>query len=234
MSPSPEAFPARAVAAPYYEGGGGNFRTPPPDLPSLLLKERIVYLGLPLFSDDDAKRQMGIDVTELIIAQLLYLEFDNPDKPIFFYINSTGTSWYSGDAIGFETEAFAICDTIRYVKPPVHTICIGQAMGTAAMILSAGSKGQRASLPHASIVLHQPRSGARGQATDIQIRAKEVLQNKRTMLDMLAENTGRSAEQLAEDSDRMTYLTPVQAMEYGLIDRVLSSRKELPQPLPSS
>ncbi|MCX5928259.1 ATP-dependent Clp protease proteolytic subunit [Synechococcus sp. UW140] len=217
-----------AVSAPYSEGGSSSFRTPPPDLPSLLLKERIVYLGLPLFSDDDAKRQMGIDVTELIIAQLLYLEFDNPDKPIFFYINSTGTSWYSGDAIGFETEAFAICDTIKYVKPPVHTICIGQAMGTAAMILSAGTKGQRASLPNASIVLHQPRSGARGQATDIQIRAKEVLQNKRTMLEMLSVNTGRSPEQLAEDSDRMTYLTPQQALEYGLIDRVLSSRKDLP------
>ncbi|MCP9939723.1 ATP-dependent Clp protease proteolytic subunit [Synechococcus sp. Cruz CV12-2-Slac-r] len=217
-----------AVSAPYSEGGSSSFRTPPPDLPSLLLKERIVYLGLPLFSDDDAKRQMGIDVTELIIAQLLYLEFDNPDKPIFFYINSTGTSWYSGDAIGFETEAFAICDTIKYVKPPVHTICIGQAMGTAAMILSAGTKGQRASLPNASIVLHQPRSGARGQATDIQIRAKEVLQNKRTMLEMLSANTGRSPEQLAEDSDRMTYLTPQQALEYGLIDRVLSSRKDLP------
>ncbi|MBJ7363807.1 MAG: ATP-dependent Clp protease proteolytic subunit [Synechococcus sp. SupBloom_Metag_053] len=217
-----------AVSAPYSEGGSSSFRTPPPDLPSLLLKERIVYLGLPLFSDDDAKRQMGIDVTELIIAQLLYLEFDNPDKPIFFYINSTGTSWYSGDAIGFETEAFAICDTIKYVKPPVHTICIGQAMGTAAMILSAGTKGQRASLPNASIVLHQPRSGARGQATDIQIRAKEVLQNKRTMLEMLSINTGRSPEQLAEDSDRMTYLTPQQALEYGLIDRVLSSRKDLP------
>jgi ATP-dependent Clp protease protease subunit len=223
-----------AVSAPYSEGGSSSFRTPPPDLPSLLLKERIVYLGLPLFSDDDAKRQMGIDVTELIIAQLLYLEFDNPEKPIFFYINSTGTSWYSGDAIGFETEAFAICDTIKYVKPPVHTICIGQAMGTAAMILSAGTKGQRASLPNASIVLHQPRSGARGQATDIQIRAKEVLQNKRTMLEMLAENTGRSAEQLAEDSDRMTYLTPQQAVEYGLIDRVLSSKKDLPTPLPAS
>lgn len=217
-----------AVSAPYSEGGSSSFRTPPPDLPSLLLKERIVYLGLPLFSDDDAKRQMGIDVTELIIAQLLYLEFDNPDKPIFFYINSTGTSWYSGDAIGFETEAFAICDTIKYVKPPVHTICIGQAMGTAAMILSAGTKGQRASLPNASIVLHQPRSGARGQATDIQIRAKEVLQNKRTMLEMLSINTGRSPEQLSEDSDRMTYLTPQQALEYGLIDRVLSSRKDLP------
>ena len=217
-----------AVSAPYSEGGSSSFRTPPPDLPSLLLKERIVYLGLPLFSDDDAKRQMGIDVTELIIAQLLYLEFDNPEKPIFFYINSTGTSWYSGDAIGFETEAFAICDTIKYVKPPVHTICIGQAMGTAAMILSAGTKGQRASLPNASIVLHQPRSGARGQATDIQIRAKEVLQNKRTMLEMLSLNTGRSPEQLAEDSDRMTYLTPNEALEYGLIDRVLSSRKDLP------
>ncbi|RCL51940.1 MAG: ATP-dependent Clp protease proteolytic subunit [Synechococcus sp. MED-G71] len=219
------------MSAPYYEGGGGNFRTPPPDLPSLLLKERIVYLGLPLFSDDDAKRQMGIDVTELIVAQLLYLEFDNPDKPIFFYINSTGTSWYSGEAIGFETEAFAICDTIRYVKPPVHTICIGQAMGTAAMILSAGTKGQRASLPNASIVLHQPRSGARGQATDIQIRAKEVLHNKRTMLEMLSENTGRSVDQLSSDSDRMTYMTPDQALDYGLIDRVLSSKKDLPSPV---
>ncbi|MCF8132906.1 MAG: ATP-dependent Clp protease proteolytic subunit [Cyanobacteriota bacterium] len=229
-----DAFPPRAVSAPYYEGGGATFRTPPPDLPSLLLKERIVYLGLPLFSDDDAKRQMGIDVTELIIAQLLYLEFDNPEKPIFFYINSTGTSWYSGDAIGFETEAFAICDTIRYVKPPVHTICIGQAMGTAAMILSAGTKGQRAALPHASIVLHQPRSGARGQATDIQIRAKEVLQNKHSMLEIFAENTGRSVEELSRDSDRMTYLTPSQALEYGLIDRVLSSRKELPAPLPAA
>ncbi|EAQ68093.1 ATP-dependent Clp protease proteolytic subunit 4 [Synechococcus sp. RS9917] len=209
-------------------------RTPPPDLPSLMLKERIVYLGLPLFSDDDTKRQLGLDVTELIIAQLLYLEFDNPDKPIYFYINSTGTSWYTGDAIGFETEAFAICDTLRYVKPPVHTICIGQAMGTAAVILSAGTKGQRAALPHASIVLHQPRSGARGQATDIQIRAKEVLHNKRAMLEILSENTGRSVEQLAKDSDRMSYLTPEQAVEYGLIDRVLGSRKELPTAAPAA
>ncbi|MEB3243837.1 MAG: ATP-dependent Clp protease proteolytic subunit [Cyanobacteriota bacterium] len=218
-----------SVSAPYY-GDSAVLRTPPPDLPSLLLKERIVYLGLPLFSSDDAKRQLGIDVTELVIAQLLYLEFDNPDKPIFFYINSPGTSWYSGDAIGFETEAFAICDTLRYVKPPVHTICIGQAMGTAAMILSAGTKGQRAALPHASIVLHQPRSGARGQASDLQIRAKEVLHNKHTMLEILSANTGKSVEQLAKDSDRMTYLTAEQALEYGLIDRVLSSRKQLPVP----
>ena len=218
-----------SVSAPYY-GDSAVMRTPPPDLPSLLLKERIVYLGLPLFSDGDAKRQMGIDVTELIIAQLLYLEFDNPEKPIFFYINSTGTSWFTGDAIGFETEAFAIADTIRYVKPPVHTICIGQAMGTAAMILSAGTKGQRAALPHASIVLHQPRSGARGQATDIQIRAQEVLHNKRTLLEMLSLNTGKSVEQLSRDSDRITYLTAEEAKEYGLIDRVLTSLKGLPTP----
>ncbi len=221
------------VSAPYYSDSA-VMRTPPPDLPSLLLKERIVYLGLPLFSDDDAKRQLGMDVTELIIAQLLYLEFDNPEKPIYFYINSTGTSWYTGDAIGFETEAFAICDTLSYIKPPVHTICIGQAMGSAAVILSAGAKGQRASLPHASIVLHQPRSGAQGQATDIQIRAKEVLHNKKTMLEILSKNTGRSVEQLSADSDRMSYLTPTQAVDFGLIDRVLKSRKELPVSAPIS
>jgi ATP-dependent Clp protease protease subunit len=113
----------------------------------------------------------------------------------------------------------------------VHTICIGQAMGTAAMILSAGAKGHRAALPHASIVLHQPRSGARGQASDIQIRAKEVLHNKHTMLEMLAENTGKSVEQLSRDSDRMTYMTPREALEYGLIDRILSSQKVAPVPV---
>ncbi len=215
------------VSAPYY-GDSAVMRTPPPDLPSLLLKERIVYLGLPLFSDDDAKRQLGMDVTELIIAQLLFLEFDNPEKPIYFYINSTGASWHTGDAIGFETEAFAICDTISYIKPPIHTICIGQAMGTAAVILSAGSKGQRAALPHSSIVLHQPRSGASGQATDIQIRAKEVIHNKQAMLKILSKNTGKTVEQLSKDSDRMSYLSPQEAVEYGLIDKVLTSRKDLP------
>ncbi len=215
------------ASSPYY-GDSAVMRTPPPDLPSLLLKERIVYLGLPLFSDDDSKRQLGMDVTELIIAQLLFLEFDNSEKPIYFYINSTGTSWYTGDAIGFETEAFAICDTLRYVKPPVHTICIGQAMGTAAVILSAGTKGQRAALPHASIVLHQPRSGAQGQATDIQIRANEVIHNKKAMLEILSHNTGRSVDQLSKDSDRMSYLNPHEAVDYGIIDRVLTSRKDLP------
>lgn len=203
-------------------------RTPPPDLPSLLLKERIVYLGLPLVSPDEYKEQLGVDVTELIIAQLLYLQFEDRDKPIYMYINSTGTSWYGGEAIGFETEAFAICDTLNYIQPPVNTICIGQAMGTAAMILSAGTKGYRASLPHATIILNQPRQGAQGQATDIQIRAKEVLANKQAMLEILSKNTGQPMEKIAKDSDRMFYLTPHDAKEYGLIDRVLESTKELP------
>ncbi|MBE9175587.1 ATP-dependent Clp protease proteolytic subunit [Synechocystis salina LEGE 06155] len=218
-----------AVQSSYY--GDMAFKTPPPDLESLLLKERIVYLGMPLFSSDEVKQQVGIDVTQLIIAQLLYLQFDDPDKPIYFYINSTGTSWYTGDAVGFETEAFAICDTLNYIKPPVHTICIGQAMGTAAMILSAGTKGYRASLPHATIVLNQNRTGAQGQATDIQIRAKEVISNKQTMLEILSLNTGQTQEKLAKDMDRTFYLTPAQAKEYGLIDRVLESPAELPKPM---
>ncbi|MTJ51504.1 ATP-dependent Clp protease proteolytic subunit, partial [Anabaena sp. UHCC 0253] len=134
-----ENFPIKAVQAPYY--GDSSYRTPPPDLPSLLLKERIVYLGMPLVPA----------VTELIVAQLLYLQSDDPEKPIKIYINSTGTSGYSGEPIGFETEAFAIYDTMKYIKPPIHTICIGSAMGMAAMILSAGTKGCRASLPNSSI-----------------------------------------------------------------------------------
>ncbi|NEQ99599.1 MAG: ATP-dependent Clp protease proteolytic subunit [Cyanothece sp. SIO2G6] len=223
--------PIKAVQAPYGGGGDAFYRTPPPDLPSLLLKERIVYLGLPLFSSDDAKRQLGLDVTKLIIAQLLYLQFDSAEKPIFFYINSTGTSWYTGDAVGYETEAFAICDTINYIKPPVHTICIGQAMGTAAMILASGTKGYRASLPHATIVLNQPKSGAQGQATDIQIRAKEVLDNRRAMFDIFSKTTGQPIEKLMKDSDRMFYMNPDEAKDYGIIDRVLESTKELPQPI---
>jgi ATP-dependent Clp protease protease subunit len=210
----------KAVQTAYY--GDMSFRTPPPDLESLLLKERIVYLGFPLVSSRN--------LTELIIAQLLFLQFDDPDKPIFLYINSTGTSWYTGDAIGFETEAFAICDTINYIKPPVHTICIGQAMGTAAMILASGTKGFRASLPHATIVLNQNKTGARGQATDIQIRAKEVLDNKRTMLEIFSQTTGHTIEKIAKDLDRTFYLTPQKAKEYGLIDKVLESQ-QLPKPL---
>ena len=213
--------PIKAVQAPYY--GDNFYRTPPPDLPSLLLKERIVYLGLPLVAE----------VTKLIIAELLYLQSDDPDKPIKIYINSTGTSSYSGDPVGFETEAFAVYDTMKYIKPPIHTICIGSAMGMAAMLLSAGTKGCRASLPNASIILQQPKSYAQGQATDIQIRAKEVLANKQTMLDILSQTTGQSPEKIAKDMDRLFYMTPQQAKEYGLIDRVLEKQDLANPPLPA-
>ena len=176
-------------------------------------------------SDDDGKRQLGMDVTELMIAQLLFLELDNPEKPIFFYINSTGTSWHTGDAIGFETEAFAICDTISYIKPPIHTFCIGQAMGTAAVILSAGSKGHRAALPHSSIVLHQPRSGASGQATDIQIHAKEILALKERLNKIYSKHTGKSVKEISQALERDNFMTPEEAKDFGLIDSVVEKRK---------
>ncbi len=207
--------PKKAVQAQYY--GDNFYRTPPPDLPSLLLKERIVYLGMPLVPA----------VTELIVAELLYLQSEDPEKPIKIYINSTGTSGYSGDPVGFETEAFAIYDTMKYIKPPIHTICIGTAMGMAAMLLSAGTKGCRACLPHATIVLHQPKSYAQGQATDIQIRAKEVLANKATMLDILSRTTGQTKEKIEKDMDRMFYITPQQAVEYGIIDRVFETKQDI-------
>jgi ATP-dependent Clp protease, protease subunit len=203
--------PIQAVQSPYY-GGDSYTREPPPDLASLLLKERIVYLALPLFAE----------VTELIIAQLLYLQFDDPEKPIRFYVNSDGTA-------NFETDAFAICDTLQFIKPPVHTICLGKAVGTAAMILSSGAKGFRASLPNATIVLNQPYSGTRlTQASNIEILAKEVHLNKAAMLATLARNTGQSIEKIAKDTDRIFYMTPVEAKEYGLIDIVLESSKDIP------
>ncbi|NEP00992.1 MAG: ATP-dependent Clp protease proteolytic subunit [Symploca sp. SIO2E9] len=214
-------LPIQAVQSTYY--GNTTYRTPPPDLPSLLLNERIVYLGMPLVSA----------VTELVIAELLYLQYADPDKPIRIYINSTGTSSYGGEPVGFETEAFAICDTMSYIKPPIQTICLGTAMGMSAMLLSAGTKGSRASLPNASIVLHQPKSYARGQATDIQIRAQEVLANRQTMIDILSRNTGQTPERITKDMDRLFYMTPYEAKEYGLIDRVLE-HEELPVPVPAS
>jgi ATP-dependent Clp protease, protease subunit len=212
----------KAVQAPYY--GDNAQRTPPPDLPSLLLKERIVYLGMPLVPS----------VTELIVAELLYLQSDDPEKPIKIYINSTGTSGYSGEPIGFETEAFAIYDTMKYIKPPIHTICIGSAMGMAAMILSAGTKGCRASLPNSSIILHQPKSYAQGQATDIQIRAREVLANKTSMVEILSRTTEQEVAKISKDMDRLFYMTPYEARDYGLIDRVFEKEELANPPLPTS
>jgi ATP-dependent Clp protease protease subunit len=142
---------------------GDATQQPPPDLPSYLFKNRIVFLGMSLVPS----------VTELIMAELLYLQYEDPEKPIYMYINSTGTT-KDGEKLGYETEAFAIYDTMRYVKPPIFTLCVGNAWGEAALLLAAGSKGNRATLPSATIMIKQPIAQFRGQATDLDIARKEV------------------------------------------------------------
>lgn len=151
---------------------------PPPDLSSLLLNNRIVYIGMPLVPS----------VTELVVAELLYLNYDNPSKEVYMYVNSVGTM---GQQMPFETEAFAIVDTMNYVSPEIESICLGTAFGTAAMLLANGAKGKRACLPNSTLMLHQPRSMARGQASDIAIKAREVLANRQTILSILSEKTAR-------------------------------------------
>lgn len=183
---------------------------PPPDLPSLLLNNRIIYIGMPLVPS----------VTELVIAQLLYLNFQN-DQTITIYINSPGTNSPDGRALSFDTEAFAIADTMQFIRPNIRTICVGQAFGTAAMILSLGQKGNRFSLPNASIMLNQPRSRAQGQATDVSIKAKEILNNRKVTNEWLAKSCGKDLSVIEKDTKRMNYMSPEEAIEYGLIDKVL-------------
>ncbi len=206
----------KAVQANYY--GDAYYRKPPPDLSSLLLKERIVYLGMPL----------APQVAQLIIAELLYLQYDDAEKPIKIYINSMG------EYPGLETSALAICDTMEYVKPPIQTICLGAAVGLAALILASGTKGYRMSLPHAEIVLQETSGGTRGQATDIQIRAKEIIANRQTIVGLLSKNTGQTQEKIRKDIDRIFYMNPVEAKEYGIIDRILESEKEIPAAIAAS
>lgn len=172
------------------------------DLYSRLLKDRIVFLGSQIFDE----------MANVIIAQLLFLEAEDCDKDIQFYINSPG---------GSVTAGLAILDTIRYVKPQVATICLGQASSMAAAILAAGAKGKRYALPHANIMIHQPLGGAAGQATDIEIRATEVLRIKSLMNNLMAEFTGQTVEKIAEDSDRDYYMTAEEALKYGVIDRIM-------------
>ncbi len=191
---------------------------PPPDLPSLLLHNRIVYIGMPLVPQ----------VSELIIAELLYLNYESSDKPIYMYINSSGTLTPDGRSVGFETEAFAIADCMRYIKPPVHTIALGQAFGAAAMLLSMGKKGFRYSLPNATIMLNQPKSMARGQASDIAIKAKEVIANRKTTCELIAKACGKDPKVVENDAARVKYLQPHEAVEYGLIDKVLETTRDLP------
>ncbi|KAF6003382.1 ATP-dependent Clp protease, proteolytic subunit [Cyanidiococcus yangmingshanensis] len=196
---------------------------PPPDLPSLLLHNRIVYIGMPLTAP----------VCELIIAELLYLNYNDPDKPVYVYINSTGTMGLDGSTAGFETDAFAIIDTMNYIKPPVYTICVGSAFGLAAVILACGDKGNRAALPNASIMLHQPRGTARGQAADIAIKAREIMYNRKVAMEILAEHTGRPVEECLTASERTKYMTPQEAKEFGIIDKILRSEKDMPKEMPA-
>lgn len=187
-----------------------------------LSQERIIFLNEPLTTG----------LANSLISALLYLDSEDQNKPIFLYINSLGDPVDAGmtnETAGMMsvTAALAIYDTMRHVKSEIITICLGQAIGMAAILLSAGTKGKRVSLPHSMIALSQPRIGTRGQATDIEIGAGEVLKKKAVLLDILAQNTGQSAEKLSKDMDRTLYMTPPQAQEYGLIDRVLESTKEL-------
>lgn len=217
----PTSFPrtARAVKHPIRmaaTGAAANYDGarigPPPDLPSLLLHNRIVYLGTGIVPQ----------VTELIVAQLLYLQFESAERAYYMYINSPGTASQDGMS-GFDTDAFAIADTMRYVKPEAQTICLGMAYGTAAMLLATGAKGKRAALPNAMVVMSQPRSRAQGQASDLAITAREVLYNRQVLASMLAERTGQTTEKVLADMSRTKYFDANQCREYGLVDTVLES-----------
>ena len=178
------------------------------DIYSRLLKDRIVFLGYPI-SDD---------VANLVTAELLFLESEDPDKEINFYINSPG---------GSVTAGLAIYDTMQFVKPPVSTLCLGQAASTAAILLLAGTKGRRYALPHARIMLHQPLGGAQGQAVDLDIQAREILRMRELINDIVVRHTGQNLRRVEKDTDRDLFLTADQAVEYGLIDEVIVSRRPL-------
>lgn len=176
------------------------------DIYSRLLKDRIVFLGTPV--DDD--------VANIIIAQLLFLESDDPDKEITMYINSPG---------GSVTAGLGIYDTMQYVRCPVATVCLGQAASMGALLLCAGSKGLRRALPHSRVMIHQPLGGFRGQASDIEIHAKEILYMRERLNQIIATHTGQDVEKVHKDTDRDNFLSATAAVEYGLIDEVITPRK---------
>ncbi|MGB4266223.1 MAG: ATP-dependent Clp endopeptidase proteolytic subunit ClpP [Limnochordia bacterium] len=178
------------------------------DIYSRLLRERIVFLGGPI--DDH--------VANLVVAQMLYLESEDPNKDIHLYINSQGGEVYSG---------LAIYDTMQYIKPDVSTICVGLAASMAALLLAAGAKGKRFALPHSRVMIHQPMGGASGQATQIEIVAKEILRLKRMGNEILHRHTGQPLERIERDTDRDYYMSAEEAKEYGLVDGIMHSRTEL-------
>jgi ATP-dependent Clp protease protease subunit len=179
-----------------------------------LLKERIILLGTPI--DEH--------VANLIMAQLLHLESEEPDKDISLYINSPG---------GEITGLFAIYDTMQFIKPNVQTICIGQAASAAAVILASGEPGKRFILPHARVLIHQPHGGAQGQAVDIQIQAKEIIRMRETLDEILAHHTGQTTEKVSQDTDRDFIMGANEAKEYGIVDEVISNRELAAVPVPA-
>jgi len=176
------------------------------DIYSRLLKDRIVFLG----------HQVTDEVANLVTAQLLFLESEDPEKEINFYINSPG---------GSVTAGLAIYDTMQFIKPPVSTLCLGQAASMGALLLLAGQKGRRYALPHSRIMIHQPLGGAQGQATDIDIQAREILRMREEINNIIVRHTGQQLKKIEKDTDRDLFLTPEQAVEYGLIDEVIVSRR---------
>jgi len=175
------------------------------DIYSRLLKERIIFLGT----------EVNDVVANLIIAQLLFLESEDPEKDIFLYINSPG---------GVVTSGMAIYDTMQYIRPDVATVCVGQAASMGAVLLAGGAKGKRSALPHSRIMIHQPLGGFSGQASDVEIHAREMLRIKQELNRILAYHTGKALKQVEEDSDRDFFMTSAQAKEYGLIDDVFERR----------
>jgi len=178
------------------------------DIFSRLLMDRIVFLGAPV---DDT-------VANIIIAQLLFLQAEDPEKDIYLYINSPGGSVYAG---------LAIYDTLQYMSAPVNTMCMGMAASMSAVLLAAGTKGKRSALPNSRIMIHQPSGGSQGTAADIEIAAKEILYARERLNQILAKHTGQTVEKIAEDVDRDRFLSPHEAQEYGLIDNVVSHRGEI-------
>lgn len=177
------------------------------DIYSRLLKERIVFLGT----------QVNDSIASLIVAQLLFLEADDPDKDITFYINSPG---------GSVTAGLAIYDTMQYIRCDVATLCMGQAASMGALLLASGAQGKRYALPNARIMIHQPMGGFQGQATDIDIHAREILRMREDLNKILAKHTGKTLKKVQADTERDNFMSPVQASEYGIIDKVLSSRAQ--------
>ena len=181
------------------------------DIYSRLLKERVVFLVGPVNEVS----------ANLIVAQLLFLESENPDKDIYFYINSPGGSVSAG---------MAIYDTMQFVKPDVSTLCVGQAASMGSLLLAAGTKGKRFCLPNSRVMIHQPMGGFQGQASDIEIHAREILYLKKRLNEIMAQHTGQKIEQIERDTDRDTFLAGEDAVKYGLVDRVLSTRADALKP----